>query len=377
MLTLLEKVKIINKYQKQISDLSDDKFNMFRICGVNHYEVTHSSILTELLSSDSSHSFGTKFLQSFIETLKRNNIIDEDYNFPLINIKVIPEFSINSLGRIDIMIKNENQCIIIENKIYAGDQFEQLKRYDQYARNNYKDYQLLYLTLWGDEASEQSSLNINYKQISYSNTIIDWLEKCIQISARSPIIRETLIQYVNHIKYLTNNTSSMKMNEEFIELLSKEENIEALFTIGERLNDVRNHLINKTLIPQLTAVSEELNIINSSEEGDRINKAWSSFNFTPPNWKFYRVGFEFEAKNLRNLMVGIYHKDPSIKNENTFNLLKPSFKKNNDNWVWSDFPKYNNYWGKDAMVAISNGEMANIFRSEIEKILELTKDLDM
>lgn len=377
MLNLIEKVKIINKYQKQITDLNDDKFNMFRICGVNHYETTHSSILTELLSPDSSHSFGTKFLESFIETLKMDNIIEENYNFPLINVKVIPEFSINSLGRLDIMIKNENQCIIIENKIYASDQFEQLKRYDQYARNNFKDYQLLYLSLWGDEASEKSSLNINYKQISYNNTIINWLERCIQISARSPIIRETLIQYVNHIKYLTNNTSSMKMNEELIDLLSKEDNIEALFTIGERLNDVKNHLINKTLIPQLTTISEELNIINSSEEYDRINTSWSSFIFTPPNWKYYRIGFEFEAKNLRNLITGIHHKDLNVKNEITFNLLKPSFKRNNENWVWSDFPKYNSYWGKDAMIAISNGKMANIFRSEIEKILELTKGLDM
>ncbi|MCP2027183.1 hypothetical protein L1276_002340 [Flavobacterium sp. HSC-32F16] len=75
MLELLERIKILNKYQKEISDLSEERFNIFRICGVNHYEVTHSAILTELLSNDSSHSFGTAFLTAFLKTLKKENLL--------------------------------------------------------------------------------------------------------------------------------------------------------------------------------------------------------------------------------------------------------------------------------------------------------------
>ena len=120
MIQLLGKIKILNKYQNQISNLSEERFNIFRICGVNHYEVTHSSIITELLSNNSSHNFGTKFLDAFIQTLIKDKIIDNDYFFSLQDIKVIPEYSVGEFGRIDILITNINQCIIIENFTVTG-----------------------------------------------------------------------------------------------------------------------------------------------------------------------------------------------------------------------------------------------------------------
>ena len=226
---LIEKIKILNHYQKKIKELSDENFNVFSICGVNHYENTHSSILVELLRNDSSHSFGNKFIEAFFDTLKRENILEDNFYFSMTNVRIIREYS-TPFGRIDILIKNDNQCIIIENKIHAGDQFEQLKRYDSFARKEFGDkYQLLYLTLWGDEASEYSGKGVNYKQISYYQTIVNWLERCVEISARNSIIRETLIQYINHIKLLTNNNSNSKMDEEIIKLLSQTENLEATF----------------------------------------------------------------------------------------------------------------------------------------------------
>jgi len=373
---LNEKTKIINTYQKRINELSDEQFNMFRICGVNHYETTHSSILTELLKNDSSHSFGNKFFEAFLDTLKKENIIPEGYHFSLNEVKVLPEYAINSLGRIDILIKNENQCIIVENKIYASDQFEQLKRYEEYARKSYDNFHLLYLTLWGDEASEQSASGVDYKQISYKHTITKWLERCIEISARNPVIRETLIQYINHINHLTNNKTLSPMNKEIIQLLANEENIDALFTIGESLTEVKNHLINKVFIPQLDEICKDLGLINESREYDRVNTSWSSFLIVNPNWRYYKINFEFQTKGLRNLIKGINHKERGVRNDTTFGVLKLKFKKNNENWVYSDFQEYN-YWGKDAMIAIKNGEMAEIFNNEIKRILRETEGLDM
>lgn len=374
---LVEQIKILNKYQKQLNDVSDERFNIFRICGVNHYENTHSSILVELLKNDSSHNFGDKFLEAFLDTLRLHNIINEEYHFYLANVKVITEFSVNGLGRIDIFIKNDNQCIIIENKIYATDQFEQLRRYEQYGKNNFREnFLLLYLTLWGNEAAEHSGKDVDYKQISYSETIVTWLERCVQISARNPVVRETLIQYINHLNYLTNKNTNSKMNDEIIALLSKEDNIDALFTIGENFDSARNYMINKLFIPQLTQVCSELNLINESEEYDRVNTAWSSFIITNPQWSNFKIVFEFEAKGLRNLIAGINYKDSKVRNEDSFNTLKMKFSKNNENWVWSSFPVYGN-WNKEAMKAIKNGEMANLFKIEMEKILSLTSGLNM
>ena len=373
---LIEKIKILNHYQKKIKELSDENFNIFSICGVNHYENTHSSILAELLSNNSSHRFGNKFLEVFFDTLKRENILADNFYFSLTNVKIIREYS-TPFGRIDILIKNDNQCIIIENKIYADDQFEQLKRYDSFARKEFGNkYQLLYLTLWGDEASEHSGKGVNYKQISYRQTVINWLEKCVEISARNPIIRETLIQYINHIKSLTNNNSNSKMDEEIIKLLSRNENLEATFTIGNSINSIKNYLINKVFLPQLSQICEGLGLICATDEYDRVNTAYAGFEISNPHWNYFKFGFEFEAKGLRNFIIGINHKDENIRRDETFEKLKKHFNRNNQNWVWSDFPRFS-YWDEEAMRAINNGEMTKSFKTELEKILAFTKDMEM
>lgn len=372
---LIEKMNILNDYQKKIKELSDENFNIFKICGVNHYENTHSSILAELLRNDSSHSFGNKFLEAFFETLKKEKKIDDNFNFYMTNVRVITEYSIPN-GRFDIMIENGNQCIIIENKIYANDQFEQLKRYDSFASNKYRDqYHLLYLTLWGNDASDHSGKGINYIQISYQETIVNWLERCVEIAARKSIIRETLIQYINHINSLTNKNSNYKMEEDIIKLLCQPENLEATFTIANNFDRARNYLVNKVFLPQLLQVCNDLKLECKNDEFDRVNTPCARFSILNPDWNYFKIGFEFEVRGLRSLIIGINHKDVKIRNEDTFNELKKHFKKNNKSWVYSDFPKYNN-WDENAMKAIINKEMASVFQTELKKILEITKDLE-
>lgn len=374
--SIIEKLNVENKYKNLLKAASDESFNIFKICGVNHYENSHSSIIAELLNNNGSHNFKNKFLEEFILVLKNKKLFDYGFDFSFKNVNVHTEYPTKD-GRIDILIRNDYQCIIIENKIYASDQFEQLKRYDLFGRENYvNQYQLIYLTLWGNEADDQSGGGVNYKKISYQETIIEWLERCVEVSARSPIIRETIIQYINHIKYLTNNNNNAKMNEELIEYLGKAENIESAFSIAENLTNVKNNIINKVLIKQLDIVCEQLGLINESIEDDRVNTSWSGFQIKNPKWKTYNIGLEFEAKDLRNLTIGICHIDTKIRNEESFEKLKTKFRRNNDNWVWNNFPKYNT-WGSKAMIAIHNGEISEIFKTEIEKILEITKTIEM
>ena len=58
-------------------------------------------------------------------------------------------------GRVDIVLDDHKGCgVIIENKVDAGDQENQLLRYDNYAKKYFKkDYRLLYLTLDGHKPS--------------------------------------------------------------------------------------------------------------------------------------------------------------------------------------------------------------------------------
>ena len=233
---LLGLVGKISEKNNEILDATGGRFNMFRVCGVNHYENTHSAIIAEFLNPKGSHGLKSKLLECFIETLGNDFKIQ---NFDCESAQIITEYSTDQ-GRIDLFIKdNQNKAIIIENKIYAGDQWKQLKRYDIYANDKYKkgNYQILYLTLNGVEASKQSRKGVDYYlPISYAENIIMWLEKCVAIASRFPMVRETVIQYINHLKQLTNQDMSAKNEQEVVNILLKSENFMAGLDISNNMN---------------------------------------------------------------------------------------------------------------------------------------------
>ena len=195
---LLNQVSIITKKNDEFLDATGGRFNIFRIAGVNHYENTHSAILAELLNPKGSHGLKSKFLQAFLDRIR---LKDELKDIDCENANVKTEAPTED-GRIDILIRdNMSHSVIIENKIYARDQVQQLKKYNAHGlKISNEKYQIFYLTLYGTEASDNSGGGINYSRISYADDIISWLEQCVQLSARYPLVRETINQYINHLK---------------------------------------------------------------------------------------------------------------------------------------------------------------------------------
>ena len=126
----------------------------------------------------------------------------------------------NNGGRIDVLIKftNPNYLIVIENKIDAGDQEKQLKRYYNYAKK--KDYTIFYLTKYGHEPSIWSTgknLKEHYwTNISYKKDIKQWLEKCICNSSDNYTVQETIKQYIGLIDIITDQEINMKENMDLL-----------------------------------------------------------------------------------------------------------------------------------------------------------------
>ena len=52
----------------------------------------------------------------------------------------------------------------------------------------------------------------------YKNDIIQWLEKCRKEAVTHSILRETITQYINLIKYLTHQTINENMEKEIVKL---------------------------------------------------------------------------------------------------------------------------------------------------------------
>jgi hypothetical protein len=301
---LLQQVATITQKNSEILNATGGRFNMFRICGVNHYENTHSAIIAELLNPKGTHSLKSELLEAFL------SLIDKDFvptDFNPSNATVYTEYTTDK-GRIDILIKDTNKnALIIENKIYAADQYEQLKRYDQFAKKEFKAYQIYYLTLWGNEASLQSGEGVNYLTISYADTIIRWLDKCIALAARLPLVRETLIQYSNHLKILTNQDMNTKNQEEIVKTLADFGNLEAVQNVFLNYPKIFDYLVKKHFNPKMEEFAKQNGLVYHYERATKNYDSYIGFYLTKELWKGkITISFDFEEGSY---YYGVYN-DP-------------------------------------------------------------------
>ncbi|MDH6344291.1 hypothetical protein M2480_003198 [Parabacteroides sp. PFB2-12] len=371
---LLNQVDIINRKNAEILDATGGRFNIFRICGVNHYENTHSAIIAEFLNPKGSHGLGAKFLECFVKLLE----IDD---FDCTDAHVFTEYPTNNYvldeekGRIDILIESGGKSIILENKINAGDEWEQLKRYDTFAKRKYSEgnYYVYYLTLEGDEASKDSHCGVSYYSISYKAEIIDWLEKCVEIAVRFPIVRETIIQYINHLKQLTNQDMDAKNQSEIVEILMN--NLDAAKTIRQNYEAIFDAMAEKYFFPEM----EEF----VNREGFKLEKRGASeadgginFRVFVPEWKKCHISYSPEGKGY---YYGIQYscgdgKENLLSNE-TLEKLRSifgyHFKWNDGCWPLSR---------KLEKIKWEEGSLRSFAKRCQEQILELveaTKDLEL
>lgn len=267
-----EKVSLINDKYKLINSQKED-FNIFSILRDEWDEVNlHSRFIGELFRNK---NYGNKFIEIFLEKIE---VEIQDIE----NIEIFTEYSVAQNGRIDILIKfidknKDKKVLIVENKIYAGDQEEQLKRYyNAMKKEGYKneEIEIIYLTLNGDEPSKDSTKGLSdeiknkIKIISYKNEIIDWIEDCIKEVALVPVIRETLFQYENLLKKLTGKGEKNLRNELKELVLSNEKYVEAVYSLSDILTDIKEELQLKFWIKleeKLTEVLKKYNITLDKE----------------------------------------------------------------------------------------------------------------
>ena len=192
----LEDINAIASREKEISNAKGENFNVFKLCGVYHYENAHSDIIAEFLNPKGSHGCGSDFFQAFCK------ITGLDF-FKYGNAEIIREHWTDE-GRPDILIRAGKNKIVIENKIYAKEQEDQLQRYRDWLNKNSGDKEnapLLFLTLNGRQSSDEK-VHGQYTPMSYKEHIVPWLTECIRIAAEKPFVRESLLQYKGLVEEL-------------------------------------------------------------------------------------------------------------------------------------------------------------------------------
>lgn len=214
--------RMLSDYRRSNMQLAED-FNIFSLVGVEHYEVsTHSAILREFLDAQGSHGQGNLFFIEFLSLLADKGIIPkEDINkyspMTFDNYACDAERSV-ATGRIDIIVERLDgdfpYSIIIENKVYAVDQYEQIERY--WAELEKKKHipverkEIIYLTPKGGLPSEDSIDSTKRKEledmgalhyISYNTDVSCWLENALN-KVKSPKIEYTVRQYIELVRNL-------------------------------------------------------------------------------------------------------------------------------------------------------------------------------
>jgi len=232
---LFDKVGIIDFQYKKTKQKG--KFNIFNLLSRKFDEVNlHSKFIYELLSPDGSHGCGTAFLEKLLSILQIND-------FDLTEVEVHREYR-----KIDLLIKNKKQAIVIENKLWAIDQPGQLERYyNLLFHEGYRDIKIYYLSIDGKDPEPHSIGNLHllenwddlFSLISYELTIEQWLESCIKEAYERPALRETLIQYRLLIQEISGKTMNKEEMHEIVALIAKEDNVIKAKKVAENWNHVR------------------------------------------------------------------------------------------------------------------------------------------
>ena len=367
----------IEPLQKLLNDVYElkkfydkkENFNIFKILDLSGKENVHSDIIATLLNPKGSHNKGVLFLKLFLKECL--NITEKEFD---VNNIIVKREDKRDNGRIDILIKNsKNQEIFIENKIYAGDQENQIVRYKKH-----KPYKMVYLTLYGHDASKNSKGDLekgkDYILISYKNHIKQWLEKCEKESKNYSLLNAILQQYIILVKDLTNQSRSKEMTKELIKkILENDKNLSSAFEIAKVIPDLKEEII-KILIE----------IINNDEISKQNNLKFKKYGSGgKPYYGFsskiketdISIAFEFQNSNYNNLVYGII--EPK-KDEKLKQYLKQyqNNKYKNSQWpLVNDMDEYR-CWNDKVFIDILSRNDSETVKIIIEKIKEILKYIE-
>ena len=206
-------------------------FNILHIFKNHTNEVKNSTLLKEILNAEIN---GINLRGDFIRYLNTLFVwkLDDQAVKP---VKI--EKKCTDSGRIDLFIEGKNFTLIIENKIDAGDQPQQLKRYIDSVRDEYaKDTYVIYLTRWGYTPSENSlpvplrnELGKKFRLLKHGN-IGQWIElllekdeyACIKTNQAYKYLYSGLLQFMHTELLLSNMTQEDNVTKEVIKRILKD-----------------------------------------------------------------------------------------------------------------------------------------------------------
>ena len=281
----------LGQAQQEERNRNGENYNLFSILSIERYELKHSALIANLLNPKGSHGCGDAFLRAFFEiALKERTYPFEDCTLPHSYTEYYTgPIAGDTGGRIDILVKSSHYRLIIENKIYAGDQDKQLTRYDNYGKETFgaDGYLLVYLTLYGCDASKESTATksaeeVGYLRLSYAEDILRWLEQCVRLAYNKPLVRESLNQYIRTIKQLTYQDMNQEDIQKIIDLAV--DYPEVVATLSSKRDAIAQGIREKYIFAELRKYADQKGWLYDDSE--------SSYNEEEPKIRFHKEGWD-------------------------------------------------------------------------------------
>lgn len=333
-------------------------FNVFSALNMCSDEVRlHSRLLATLLNPKANHGLENEFLKSFLIALG----LPEDYITyckEQIVERPIGEVIEATGGRIDIILEDRGHAVIIENKIYAGDQPNQLLRYYNYGVKTFgeNNFKLVYLTLYGNEPSPESLGGEDFEliKLSYAQDVLKLLKKLMKSKPQKPV-HSTIEDYITIIKQLTGQDMDTEYQQSIINEAIDEKYIDATLELLQLTKQIGDALIEKYIIKKL---------IGFERHKDDNGALWRDLN------ESYAIVIKTDDRTYwRKVWIGISPKNGYEQPSKKLNCFTDEPTKNYPyGWSWISDNANNNLHNPAQYPAIKEEEVLRWIEKKISEI---------
>ena len=382
-------------YSRQLSP----DFNTFDYITTD--ELGLSRILAALLDPQGSHAQQETFLRLFIEHCLSDMYKAPEWQIFLDNVDKTKVFveqvtsRSNSLRRMDICLQcqvGENSYgICIENKPYAGDQFEQLKDYAvELEERHPKAWHLVYLNESDNGPSEYSIKADDLKALTDDkrfthlrfSELLGWLKAC-QVECQNYSVSEFIAQLIKFIQKQFMGIEDMNEDNAVLEIIrNNSESIDASIKVSNTVDQMKKELVKKLktdLLKKCNKADYKLDISNLGN-----GKNYEQINFIIPGYDIGYICFEFQGANFDRPCLGIeFISAEAVKACVNTEKMKTVLNKALTDRKFGSSPSWPAYYffqpqdwksSSEAWLMINDDKMADKILDEMDKVFNVLKD---
>lgn len=253
------------------------KFNPIKVMGMEQVEIRHSKILGWLLDPKGNHGLGDDFLTSFLAEAMRGETIQGLRSLDISSSSLVNASTKIEWNRIDIFVECPDQqwAFIIENKIRAKQQKDQLTRYRNLVKERFPEYSVLgiFLTVEDEAPNDQGYCHIRFP------SVVAILQNLLD--QRSDSLSEKIANFIKYYLEIIRDLTHMNTDQDELEQLARriyQENkqvLDYLFEHGRK--DEFEYAIETFMNPESPLV-----------EGHRFHAGKSEFEYLYSTKNWYR-----------------------------------------------------------------------------------------